>query len=82
MEHLWVLGHFDHTQAMQVQLVAMFGYDLTHLAIQGRFTSCGSTKALSQRTGEQTKSRTSDLPDPETSQGALLAKWSPSPTWH
>ena len=68
-----MLGHSDHAQAMQLQLVAMFGYDPTHHAIRGPFVSCGSTEALSRHTGDQTKSRTSKLPDPENFQGALLA---------
>ena len=52
--------------------VAIFGYYPTHRAIRGPFASSWSTEALSQHNGDQTKSRTSDLPDPENSQGALL----------
>ena len=73
MERSWALGHSDHAQAMQVQSVAMSGCDPTHRAIQGPFTSCRSTKALSWHTGDQTKSSTSDLSDPENSQGMVLA---------
>ena len=77
-----MLGHSYHAQAMQVQKVMMFGYYPTSRTIQGPFDSYESTEALSQHTGDQTKSRTFDQPDPETSQGAALAEWLPNPTRH
>ena len=60
----------------------MFGYYPTSRAIQGPFASYRSTEALSWRTGDQTKSKTSDQPDPEMSQGAVLAEWSLNPMRH
>ena len=72
------MGHSNHAQAMQVQSVTMFGYYPTHRAIQGPFASSWSTKALSRHNRDQTKSRTSDLPDPDNSQGALLTSGCPT----